>query len=218
MRKFKFYAYLRAFLFLLIVLLLMPTFISNVYAQQNSGYYYVQVVDKAGNPIPYADAWIRMSGEIYWGGTAGADGNLPIWLESDPFGKPIEISIRDIFNYPLEADKSQIICDKVNDVETVRVLNARMVIIKVYDSYRGEASIPPPIVAIVNTYSTMRHTVRSYEKIFAVLPNDFEGLLSVGAPLRKTASITATKDRNEYEALLEPVVKLTATLSGEMLY
>lgn len=90
-------------------------------------------------------------------------------------------------------------------------------VIKVHDSYHGEAFNPPPIAAVVNTRTTMSHTFSPNGEISALLPDDFEGLLMIGAPLRKTVPIAVTKDHNEYEVLLEPVVKLTATLSDENL-
>jgi len=200
------------------MLVLLPILFNDVNAQATSGYCHVKVVDKHGDPIQYPEVMVQRPGEPYWiYYRGGADGTVSIWLRSDQLGQSIKISVTDIFRLPLQIDKDEIICENFGETETVRILNSHVITIKVHDSYYGYEGASPPITAVVNSYTTMYRTISSNGEITALLSDDFEGPLMIGAPLRKTESIIVTKDEDEYSVLLEPTLKLSATLEDHNL-
>lgn len=201
----------------LTTLLLAPVLFNDVSAQ-TTGYCYIKLVDKHGIPIKYPEVHVQRPGEHYWiFYSGGADGTISIWLRSNQLGQAISISVTDILGRQLQVDKDKIICENFGETETVKVLNSHVVTIKVHDSYYGHEGAPPPMVAVVNSYTSMRRTISFNGEIIALLSDDFEGPLMIGSPLRKTTFVTIVRDKDEYSVLLEPTLSLSATLDNDNL-
>jgi len=187
-------------------------------AQQTSGYCYIQIVNQEGKPLPFIRVTYKSPGSRYYSiTTTGSDGKFAIWLSSEQLGQEIEVQVYDLFNKLLQADKSVVICEKFDETKTITLLNARIVTIRVYDEYMGNPTTPPPLTAVVNSYDTMYKTITPDGRIQALLPGDFEGTLTIGAPLRKDVPVVITKDKNEYVVTLEPALRISASMEDNNL-
>lgn len=184
---------------------------------QASGWVYVRVVDKDGKPLPNAQLIINI--EPYWYGyTTDDDGKASIWIDSRNLGKGLQIRVSDIFGNSLNTDVNALVFTELSQTRTVKVLNARSITVEVYDKYREVGGYStPPLVAIVNNINSMRRTTTLDGRIKAIIINDFEGLLKIGAPLRKTTTVAVTKDRDMYQVELDHAVIVEMSFTGKEL-
>ena len=207
----------KLFLEVIIIIIVLISVVSliRVSSAERSGYVYLQVVDKDGNPIPRIHVLYSRSDEpefVFSVCSVGFNGICELWLRSDELNKDFTIKeVRDILDNQLKVENNLVRFDSFGQTKRIRILDARLIKITVIDEEQGL----PPISAIVNSGNSMMRSYTLKGEIKVAVKDDYDGVLRIGAPLRKPAWIWVTREKNEYSVVLTHAMTFNVSLQTE---
>ncbi|MEM3067012.1 MAG: hypothetical protein QXI81_06765, partial [Nitrososphaerota archaeon] len=191
-----------------LVIVILMTLVLPVKAQDYGGVS-IQLLGKDDRPISFAVIRLEFDSGYYFFTNTDKWGKAYFWITQEQLNKRIKLEIPDVFNKPLKTNVSEVMFTGFNQIKVVKVLNSRIITINVLDEI-GQA---PPLAGITN--AATERTISRNGTIIALISDDFEGDVKVGAPLRKDGLIKVTKDEDRYEITLKMAITFTLYSNGE---
>lgn len=177
-----------------------------VLAQQENGAVSIIVVDAKNKPLPAVQVSVNAGENAWFGGVTDEKGVATVWLQMGTAA----ISLRDMLGKELKTDKTQLTFSKPGESQTVSVLDARIVDLRVIEEGGGT----PYIVGVLRSdYPTVMWGTISTEGKIAFTMHNSPALFYVGSPLRKTERISVPNG-GDYSATV--TLRRTAGISASL--